>query len=67
MSTVGGGVNIATNGLVLYLDPANTKSFVSGYLAPFLGNISNLILYNRVLTTSEILQNFNATRARFGL
>jgi hypothetical protein len=39
----------------------------NGYLAPFLGNISNLILYNRVLTTSEILQNFNATRARFGL
>ena len=39
----------------------------NGYLNPFLGNISNLILYNRVLTTSEILQNFNATRARFGL
>ena len=39
----------------------------NGYQSPFLGNISNLILYNRVLTTSEILQNFNATRARFGL
>jgi hypothetical protein len=30
MSTVGGGVNIATNGLVLYLDAANTKSYISG-------------------------------------
>ena len=30
MSTVGGGVNIVTNGLVLYLDAANTKSYVSG-------------------------------------
>jgi hypothetical protein len=30
MSTVGGGVNIATAGLVLYLDAANTKSYVSG-------------------------------------
>jgi hypothetical protein len=39
----------------------------NGYLVPFKGNISNLILYNRVLTTSEILQNYNATRGRFGL
>ena len=39
----------------------------NGYLGPFKGNISNLILYNRVLTTSEIQQNFNATRTRFGL
>lgn len=30
MSTVGGGVNVVTNGLVLYLDAANTKSYVSG-------------------------------------
>jgi len=30
MSTVGGGVNIVRNGLVLYLDAANTKSYVSG-------------------------------------
>ena len=30
MSTVGGGVNIVSNGLVLYLDASNTKSYVSG-------------------------------------
>jgi hypothetical protein len=30
MSTVQGGGNIVTNGLVLYLDAANTKSYVSG-------------------------------------
>lgn len=30
MSTVGGGVNIVTNGLVLYLDASNTKSYISG-------------------------------------
>ena len=29
--------------------------------------ISNLICYNRVLTTSEILQNYNALKGRFGL
>ena len=28
MSTVGGGVNIVTNGLVLYLDAANIKSYI---------------------------------------
>jgi hypothetical protein len=30
MSTVGGGVNIVVDGLVLYLDAANTKSYISG-------------------------------------
>lgn len=33
MSTVGGGVNIVKNGLVLYLDASNTKSYVSGSTA----------------------------------
>jgi hypothetical protein len=33
MSTVGGGVNIVTDGLVLYLDAANTKSYISGSTA----------------------------------
>ena len=30
MSTLGGGVNIVKDGLVLYLDGSNTKSYVSG-------------------------------------
>jgi hypothetical protein len=30
MSTVGGGVNIVKDGLVLYLDAANSKSYISG-------------------------------------
>jgi len=29
--------------------------------------ISNVMIYNRSLTTSEIQQNFNALRGRFGL
>jgi len=33
----------------------------------FLGRIANVYTYNRVLSDSEILQNFNATRARFGI
>lgn len=31
------------------------------------GNISNVQLYNRALSASEILQNYNATKGRFGL
>ena len=33
----------------------------------FLGNISNALLYERTLTASEIQQNFNATRSRYGI
>ena len=31
------------------------------------GRISNTTIYNRALTASEIQQNFNATRSRFGI
>jgi hypothetical protein len=30
------------------------------------GKISNVFLYNRILTVQEIQQNFNATRSRYG-
>jgi hypothetical protein len=33
----------------------------------FIGNISQVSIYNRALTPSEIQQNFNATRSRFGI
>lgn len=31
------------------------------------GNISRLTIYNRVLTSAEILQNYNSSKARYGL
>lgn len=34
---------------------------------PFQGRISNVKVYNRTLTMSEIQQNFNATRGRYGI
>jgi hypothetical protein len=34
---------------------------------PFNGNIANVKLYNRALSASEILQNYNATKGRFRL
>jgi hypothetical protein len=37
-----------------------------GYF-PFQGNIGNVRLYNRALTATEIAQNFNATRGRYGI
>ena len=34
---------------------------------PLEGNIANTLIYNRALTATEILQNYNATKSRFGL
>ena len=49
----------------------NTNRFTVGdgylYNSPFKGNISNTFLYNRALTDSEVLQNYNAQKGRFGL
>ena len=39
----------------------------SGFVIPFKGNISNCLLYNQVLSQTEITQNFNAQKGRFGL
>ena len=33
----------------------------------FSGNISQTMIYNRALTPSEILQNYNSTKSRYGL
>ena len=40
------------------------RSLSSGY---FVGNGSNYKIYNRALAVSEIQQNYNATKTRFGL
>jgi hypothetical protein len=37
------------------------------YSALFSGSISNFKIYNRALSASEVLQNYNATKTRFGL
>ena len=39
-------------------------TFLSGY---FDSNISQVSMYNRALTAQEILQNYNATKRRYGL
>jgi hypothetical protein len=41
---------------------------LSGAFANYLnGNIAQTVMYNRALTATEILQNYNATKSRFGL
>ena len=42
-------------------------SFANGIAPFFAGNISNAVFYNKSLTAAEVLQNYNATKGRFGL
>jgi hypothetical protein len=42
------------------------KGTYNGY-DHFAGKVSNIQIYDRVLTTAEILQNYNATKGRYGL
>ena len=63
-----------TDGLVLALDAGNAKSYPGIGTDWFdlsgngnTGNIAQVSIYNRALTASEISQNFNALRGRFGI
>jgi hypothetical protein len=38
-----------------------------GFSTPFGGNIAQTLIYNRALSASEVLQNYNVTKTRFGL
>ena len=39
----------------------------SNYVYPVGANVYQCLLYNKTLTATEVLQNYNATKARFGL
>jgi hypothetical protein len=45
----------------------NTNSFPIICSSGLGGSISNIQLYNRALSATEVLQNYNATKTRFGL
>lgn len=74
-SYVNGSLDINTNpSNGLGYDAANNKVIIggtytksSGVVSRFKGNISNSFMYNRALSAAEILQNYNATKSRFGL
>jgi hypothetical protein len=43
----------------------NIGKYTSGFNLP--GNIYNTQIYNRALSATEVLQNYNATKTRFGI
>jgi hypothetical protein len=62
------GVQVASGGNT-GTDTGSRDRFVGGRGAnfPFNGEIPIAKVYNRTLTAAEVLQNFNATKSRFGL
>lgn len=59
INTDSGGFNLASN-----LTYVGARPYGDGYMN---GNISVIRVYNRILTQSEITQNFNAYRGRYGI
>jgi hypothetical protein len=59
-NTVSGTVLSSTAGM--YIGAADNVGSV-----PFNGRIGQILIYNRALTQQEVLQNYNATKSRFGL
>jgi hypothetical protein len=61
-----GALNIGANGMqIVGYTVAATAGGASSHV--FEGNISNVLVYNRALTATEVLQNYNAAKTRFGL
>jgi hypothetical protein len=72
-----------TDGMALYINGALDSTYTAQKTAPsggginlgsysaggnlLNGRIAKVMVYNRSLAASEVLQNFNVTRARFGL
>lgn len=56
-----------------YTASGNTTNFAIGsYMSPFgtqgfTGNIAKTLIYNRALSSSEVQQNYNTTKSKFGL
>jgi hypothetical protein len=44
----------------------NTNIYIGNSLRPFNGKLGSLKIYNRVLSATEILNKYNATKSRFG-
>jgi hypothetical protein len=63
------GIQVATGaGTVPTTDIYNLVVGNSGNSsAPFYGSMGNVLVYNKALTTHEVLQNYNATKSRFNL
>jgi hypothetical protein len=68
---INGVLNNTTNwGSISSISPTSTDLSIGdnfGWNRTFNGTIYSTKLYNRALSASEVLQNFNATRTRYGI
>jgi hypothetical protein len=55
------------SGGIVWPSPTRTPQFGESFGSYFAGNIALTQVYNRALFATEILQNYNATKTRFGL
>jgi len=75
-------INVSTNNIQIYgngnqlstttvtsmsTSIINISRYITANLNFLKGNLASYKIYNRALSASEVLQNFNATRARFGV
>lgn len=58
--------SLSVSGNIKNLDSDFGSLYNMGY-GPFSGNISNIMLYNRSLSSSEVSQNYKSIKSRFGL
>jgi len=58
---------VLSAGTITYTSPQFNVGYrlVGGTTDPFTGNIAQTQLYNRVLSSAEITQNYNATKTRY--
>lgn len=65
------GASYTSGNLTAANNITNTANFYLGssniVTSPFLGNFYGFQFYNRALSATEVLQNYNATKTRFGL
>lgn len=56
-----------SGGIILAHPNVSVGYFQAGNSRYLNGNVSQVSLYNRALSATEVLQNYNATKSRFGL
>jgi len=66
-ATTGSIVYDTNNTLLAIGNDWNGSGYNTGASIGIQGRLSNVKIYNRALTASEIQQNYNATKSRFGL
>lgn len=61
------GTQVSTSGITTTGNTSTLYIGSNGFFELFKGKFANLYIYNRALTDSELTQNYNALKSRFGL